>query len=97
MEYRRARDIDEIERLAVEHQIQIVIDANVPDEVDSRVAPGGNWIVNRNDIDVVARAPADEMGARRHLAESGNRSAQHRLFNPGARGFLNLALAAVRG
>ena len=42
------------------------------------IAPLGDRVVNRDDIDLGPRAPSGEMGLRGNFAKTGNRSAQHR-------------------
>src|SRR5271154_3884565 len=78
MQRRRTGDVDEIRRLTVEHQLEIIIHANILHQPDSFMAPLGNRIVNRSDREIRARTPSAQVSPRRNLAKTGNCTAQFR-------------------
>src|SRR5260370_13561308 len=76
MQAGRTRNINKIGRLAVEQQLEVVINADILDQADSFMPPLGDWIVNRADSDILAHTPSSEMSAGGNLAKPGNRAAQ---------------------
>jgi hypothetical protein len=67
---RRACDVDEVQALAVEHQFKVVVNADVWDEAHRMMAPLGDRVVNRDDIDLGPRTPTDKMRLRRNFAKA---------------------------
>src|ERR1700738_3067636 len=61
MEGRRTRDIHEIERLAVEHQVEVIVNARITHEIDRMMAALGDRIVNRHNRDLGPRAPSGKV------------------------------------
>src|SRR5262249_13695618 len=74
-----ARYIDKIWRLAIEHQLKVVVDANVLDQSDSFVATFCDGIVNHTKVDGFAGAPSRQMGFRRNFTKAGDCASQ---FHP---------------
>src|SRR5690349_9312612 len=72
----RTRDIDEIGRLAVEHQAEIVVHACTLEQTHRGLAALADRIVDSDDADAGAREPSREMSARGDFAETGDCSAQ---------------------
>src|SRR5271163_3747728 len=70
MHPRRTGNIDKIRGLAVEHQLQVVVHADVLDEPDGLMAALGNRIVNDAESDAIARQPSRQMRPCGDLAES---------------------------
>ena len=66
----RACDVDEVQALAVEHQFEVVVNADVRDEAHRMMAPLGDRVVNRDDIDLGPRTPSGKMRLRGNLAEA---------------------------
>ena len=66
----RTCDVDEIQALAVEHQLEVVVNTDVRDETDRLMAPLGDRVMNRDDIDLGPRTPSGKMRLRRNLAEA---------------------------
>ena len=73
----RASDVDEVRPLSVEHQLEVIVHADVRDEAHRMMAPFRDGIMNRDDVNARPRTPSGKMRLRRDLAEAGNRSAQH--------------------
>ena len=71
----RTRDIDKIRSLTIEHQFEVIIHADIFDEVDSFMPPLRDGIVNGADRDILARTPAGKMRAGGNLAKSRNSAA----------------------
>jgi len=76
MKQGRTGDVDEIRRLALKHQIEVVIYARVLEHSHRKLATLGYRIVHGDDRNVGPREPSCEMPARGDLAESGNDSSQ---------------------
>ena len=75
MEGRRTCDIDEIRGFAVEHQREVVVNAEVEAEVDGDVAASRDRIVDGSQAYVITRVPSGEMGLRGDFAKAGNNPA----------------------
>ncbi len=73
----RARDVDEIECLAVEHQVEVVVNASVANEIHCAMTALRDRIVNGDKRDIGSRAPSGKMGRGGDFAEARNRAAQH--------------------
>ncbi len=76
MENRRARDVDEVRRLPIEHESQVVVDAGVLEQPHRELTPLGNRLMNRDDADVLTREPARQVPSRGNFTETRNRAAQ---------------------
>src|ERR1022692_3492975 len=76
MESGRTRDIDEIGRLTVEHQTEVIVDARAFEQAHRELTPLGNRILNRDDADVLARDPSGQVTLRGNFAKTGNCAAQ---------------------
>jgi hypothetical protein len=70
MHRRRAGYIDEVRRLTVEHQIEVVVHADAFDQPNRLVSSCRDGIVGDPNTDIVARAPSGQMGLGSDLAES---------------------------
>ncbi len=73
---RRTRDVEKIQRLAVEHQFEVIVNADVLDEVHCAMAPRGDGIMNRDDVYVRTRPPSGKMSLRGNFAEPGDGAPQ---------------------
>ena len=73
----RARDIDKIERLAVQHQVKVIVNAGVGRELHRRMAARRDRIVNCYKGDLWSCAPSSKMRRGGDFAEARNCAAQH--------------------
>src|SRR5271155_4683531 len=73
---RRAGDVDEVRRLAIEHEAQVIVDARVLEHPHRELTPLGDRLMNRDEADVFAGQPSRQMTSRGDLTEAGNRAAQ---------------------
>ena len=71
-----ARYVDEVRRLAVEQQPEVVVDAHALEHAHRELTPLGNRLMNRDETDSLAREPSGQMTARGDFAETRNRAAQ---------------------
>src|SRR5690242_15390393 len=84
MERGRARDVEEVQRFAIEHQLEVIVDPHVFDQIDSVMAPRGNRIMDRDNADPAPRLPSRQMGIHGDRAKPRNCSTQHHAPLPAA-------------
>ena len=66
----RTRDVQEVGRLAVEQQLEVLVNADVLDRAQGRLTARCDRLVNRNDFDAGPPAPSNQMAMLGDLAEA---------------------------
>jgi hypothetical protein len=72
----RARDVNEVGRFAREQQLEVLVNANIFYRAQGGLAPRGNRLVNRDDLDAGTLPPSGQMALLGDLAKAGNCTAK---------------------
>jgi hypothetical protein len=75
----RTGDIDEVRGFTRQQQVEVLVDADVPDCAQSSVPARRHGFVNRNDLNVRTLAPSRQMAQLGDLSKAGNCPAQFQL------------------